>query len=131
MKHSNMQHKKQRGFTLIEIMVVVIILGILGAIAIPEFLDRPDEARAAKAKQDVRAFEGALSLYKLDNFSYPDTGQGLSALQGRYMKRIPQDPWGNEYQYISPGTSGEYDVYSLGADGAPGGDGVNADIGNF
>ncbi len=124
-------HQKQKGFTLIEIMVVVVILGILATIVVPKILDRPDEARVQKARQDIRAFEGALSLYKLDNFSYPDTGEGLGALQGRYMERIPNDPWGNEYQYISPGTSGSYDIYSFGADGTPGGDGVNADIGNL
>jgi general secretion pathway protein G len=120
----------QRGMTLIEIMIVVVILGILGAIVVPNLLDRPDEARVQKAKQDIRAFEAALSLYKLDNFNYPDTSQGLQALQGKYIERISKDPWGNDYQYVSPGSTGAFDVYSLGADGQSGGEGVNADIGN-
>ena len=136
---------KQAGFTLIEVMVVVVILGILAAILVPKVMDRPDQARKIKAKQDIRALEGALNLYKLDNFVYPTTDQGLEALvsppsitpeppnwkQGGYIKRLQKDPWGNEYMYLNPGQQGEIDIYSLGADGAPGGDGINADIGNW
>ncbi len=133
----------QRGFTLIEVMVVVVILGILAAIVVPRVMDRPDAARITKAKQDIRALESALNLYKLDNFVYPTTDQGLEALVQKpegtpeprnwkpYMDRLPKDPWGNPYQYLSPGVKGEVDIFSLGADGQPGGEGVNADIGNW
>lgn len=136
---------RQRGFTLIEIMVVVVILGILAAIVVPKVMDRPDAARVTKAKQDIRAMESALNLYKLDNYNYPSTDQGLEALvskpagepeprnwkQGGYLDRLPKDPWGNEYHYLSPGSHGEVDIFSYGADGRPGGDGVTADIGNW
>ncbi|RMG52639.1 MAG: type II secretion system protein GspG [Gammaproteobacteria bacterium] len=134
-----------RGFTLIEIMVVVVILSILAALVVPRIMSRPDEARIAKAKQDIRALESALKLYRLDNYRYPTTDQGLEALvtrpsippeprnwkEGGYIDRLPNDPWGNPYQYLSPGEHGEFDLYTLGADGAPGGEGVNADIGNW
>ncbi len=135
-----------RGFTLIEIMVVVVILGILAAIVVPKIMDNPDKARVAKAKQDIRALESALNLYKLDNFNYPSTDQGLEALvqkpsgtpepknwkEGGYVDRLPKDPWGNTYQYLNPGTHGSSpDIYALGADAQPGGDGANADIGNW
>jgi general secretion pathway protein G len=133
----------QSGFTLIEVMVVVVILGILAAIVVPRVMDRPDTARITKARQDIRALESALNLYKLDNFVYPNTDQGLEALVSKpggspeprnwkqYMDRLPKDPWGNDYQYLSPGVKGSVDVYSLGADGRPGGSEVNADIGNW
>lgn len=133
------------GFTLIEVMVVVAILGILAAIIVPRIMDRPDEARIIKTKQDIRVMESALQLYRLDNFVYPSTDQGLEALvqkpagspeaknwkSGGYLERLPKDAWGNEYQYLNPGVHGEVDIYSLGADGNPEGDGVNADIGNW
>jgi general secretion pathway protein G len=124
-------------------MVVVIILGILAAIVVPRVMDRPDVARITKAKQDLRALESALNLYKLDNFRYPTTDQGLQALVQKpagtpeprnwkqYMDRLPKDPWGYEYVYQSPGEHAEIDIYSLGADGQVGGEDVDADIGNW
>lgn len=139
------QRRFQHGFTLIEVMVVVVILGILAAIVVPRVMDRPDDARITKARSDIRALESALNLYKLDNYNYPTTDQGLEALverpdgrpeprqwrEGGYIDRIPQDPWGHDYQYLQPGSRGDFDLYSLGADGRPGGEGVNADIGNW
>ncbi|SFM47206.1 general secretion pathway protein G [Ectothiorhodospira mobilis] len=139
------QRRFQHGFTLIEVMVVVVILGILAAIVVPRVMDRPDDARITKARSDIRALESALNLYKLDNYDYPTTDQGLDALverpdgrpeprnwrEGGYIDRIPQDPWGHDYQYLQPGSRGDFDLYSLGADGRPGGEGVNADIGNW
>lgn len=135
----------QQGFTLIEIMVVVVILGILAAIAVPRIMDRPDVARLAKVKQDVRVIEGAMKLYRLDNFQYPSTEQGIQALvtkpttepvpknwkPGGYLDRGPEDPWGNPYHYRNPGEHGEIDVYSLGRDNRVGGEGIDADIGNW
>jgi general secretion pathway protein G len=135
--------KAMSGFTLIEVMVVVIILGILAAIVVPRVMSRPDDARITKAKQDIRAIEAALNLYKLDNFSYPTTDQGLEALVQKpsgspepknwkkYVDRLPKDPWGQPYQYLSPGAKGDVDIFSLGADEQNGGEGVNADIGNW
>jgi general secretion pathway protein G len=134
-----------RGFTLIEIMVVVVILGILAGLVVPRIMDRPDEARITKARQDIRQIEQALELYRMDNFNYPSTDQGLEALvsrpsgspeprnwrEGGYLNRVPRDPCGNPYQYLQPGENGPYDVYSLGADGQRGGEGVNAVIGNW
>lgn len=141
----NNMRRSNHGFTLIEVMVVVVILGILAAIVVPKVMDRPDTARIAKARQDVRAMESALNLYKLDNYNYPSTDQGLQALvrkpagspeprnwkTGGYLDRLPKDPWGNEYQYLSPGVHGDVDIFSLGADARPGGDGAAADVGNW
>ncbi|WP_407294175.1 type II secretion system major pseudopilin GspG [Stutzerimonas zhaodongensis] len=136
---------KQGGFTLIEIMVVVVILGILAALVVPQVMNRPDQAKVTVAKGDIKAIGAALDMYKLDNYSYPSTQQGLDALVEKpsgnpqpknwnrdgYLKRVPKDPWGNEYQYLSPGTQGPYDLYSYGADGKQGGSDLNADIGNW
>jgi general secretion pathway protein G len=134
------------GFTLIEIMVVVIIIGLLAAVIVPQVIGRVDDARVAKARQDIQALQTALTMYRLDNFKYPTTDQGLVALvqqpadptirnwrPGGYVQRgSTKDPWGNDYQYVYPGThGGEYDIYSFGADGQEGGEGVNADIGNW
>jgi general secretion pathway protein G len=135
----------ERGFTLIEIMVVMVIIAILGALIGPQILGRVDEARATKAKQDIRALETALDLYKMDNFKYPTTDQGLEALvrkpddpsvrnwkEGGYVRQLSKDPWGNDYHYLAPGTHGKhYDLYTLGADNAVGGEGVDADVGNW
>ena len=137
--------RKSRGFTLIEIMVVVAILGILAALVVPKIMGRPDEARIVAAKQDITAIRQALNLYRLDNLRYPTTEQSLQALvekptsgmipnnwkPGGYLERLPNDPWGNPYQYLAPGVHGEVDVFSLGADGEPGGEGNNADIGSW
>ncbi|CAI8946026.1 Type II secretion system protein GspG [Pseudomonas marginalis] len=132
----------QQGFTLIEIMVVVVILGILAAIVVPKVLDRPDQARAIAAKQDVAGLMQALKLYRLDHGTYPNMNQGLKVLVERpadakntnwrsYLERLPNDPWGRPYHYLNPGANGEVDIFSLGADGQPDGDGVNADIGSW
>ncbi len=132
----------QRGFTLIEVMVVVVILSILAAIVVPRIMDRPDTARITKAQADIRALESALNLYKLDNHNYPTTDAGLEALiqkpadaaswkEGGYMDRLPKDPWGNPYQYLSPGVHGPVDIFSLGRDAQTGGEGMDADIGNW
>ncbi|MBU1691497.1 MAG: type II secretion system major pseudopilin GspG [Gammaproteobacteria bacterium] len=136
---------RQSGFTLIEIMIVVVILGILAALIVPKVMGRPDEARVIAAKQDIAALGQALKLYRLDNIRYPATDQGLQALvvkptgaptppnwkSGGYLDRLPKDPWGHDYQYLNPGTRGEIDVFSLGADSAPGGEGNDADIGSW
>jgi len=135
----------RRGFTLLEVMVVVVILGILAALVVPKIISRPDEARAIAAKQDIASLMQALKLYRLDNQRYPSTEQGLQALVARpasaplapnwktggYVERLPKDPWGNPYQYLNPGVHGELDVFSLAADGAPGGEGNDADIGSW
>ena len=134
--------RAQQGFTLIEIMVVVVILGILAAMVVPKVLDRPDQARATAAKQDVAGLMQALKLYRLDHGSYPSMNQGLKVLAERpadaknsnwrsYLERLPNDPWGRPYHYLNPGANGEVDIFSLGADGQPDGDGVNADIGSW
>jgi len=123
--------QKFQGFTLIEVMVVVVILSILAAVIVPKIMDRPDTAREVKARTDIRALESALNLYKLDNFNYPSTEQGIEALVPKYLDRMAKDPWGNPYLYLSPGLHGDFDVYTLGADGLQGGAGKNADIGNW
>ena len=135
----------QHGFTLIEIMVVVLIIGVLAALVAPRVLSRPDEARAVAAKQDVATVLQALKLYRLDNLKYPTTEQGLAALVerpsvppvpsnwkgGGYLERLPNDPWGRPYQYLNPGLRGEIDVFSFGADGVAGGEGADADVGSW
>ena len=123
--------RTQAAFSLIEVMVVVVILAILATVVVPRIMDRPDQARVTKAQQDIRAIESALNLYRLDNFRYPSTDEGLEALVPKYLDRMPEDPWGQGYLYLSPGEHGEYDVYSLGADGGEGGEGIDADIGNW
>ena len=136
---------RNKGFTLIEVLVVVAILAILAAIVVPQIMDRPDEAKRVAAKADIRALVQALKLYRLDSGFYPSTDQGLAALvqrpttppvppnwkQGGYLERLPKDPWGGDYQYLNPGVHGEIDVFSLGADHAAGGEGNGADIGNW
>mmetsp|Transcript_6281 Transcript_6281/g.3523 ORF Transcript_6281/g.3523 Transcript_6281/m.3523 type:complete len:172 (+) Transcript_6281:50-565(+) len=123
--------RMQAGFTLIEIMVVVVILGILASIVVPRIMNRPDQARIIKAKQDIRSIEAALNLYKLDNYKYPLTEDGLIVLVEEYLDRLPKDPWGENYFYLNPGERGTIDIYTLGADGADGGTGIDADIGNW
>jgi len=136
---------KQQGFTLIEIIVVVVIIGILATFVAPKFMGKTDTARITKAKSDILSLESALDLYKLDNFTYPTTDQGLEALismpssdpaptnwqKGGYIKKLQKDPWQRDYLYLSPGEHGEVDIYSLGADGVEGGEDANADIGNW
>ncbi|WP_414492752.1 type II secretion system major pseudopilin GspG [Stenotrophomonas maltophilia] len=133
---------RQQGFSLIEIMVVVVIIGILAALIVPRLMDRPDQARVVAARQDIAALMQALKLFKLDNGKYPSAEQGLQVLvkppQGGgsmpvtpYLDRLPNDPWGHPYQYQIPGTHGDIDVFSLGADSKPGGDAGNADIGSW
>lgn len=135
-----------RGFTLIELMVVIVILGILAGLIVPRIMSRPEEAKQTKARIQIESLETALKLYKLDNGSYPTTEQGLQALveapsvgnlakkwrEGGYLEkgRVPKDPWDNDYVYLSPGTQGDYDILSYGADGEPGGDGKDKDISN-
>ncbi len=141
------QRRKQRGFTLIELMVVIVILGILAGLIVPRIMGRPDEARRAKARIQIESLETALKLYKLDNGVYPTTEQGLQALveppavgapaknwrQGGYLEKgkVPKDPWGFDYIYLCPGINGDYDLSSRGADGEPGGEGKNKDINSW
>ncbi|KKB64544.1 general secretion pathway protein GspG [Robbsia andropogonis] len=134
-----------RGFTLIEVMVVIAIIGILATLIVPKIMNRPDQARRVAATQDIATLMQSLKLYRLDNGRYPTTEQGLRALiakpstdpvpnnwkDGGYLERLPNDPWGNPYQYLNPGVHGEVDVFSYGADGKPGGEGNDADIGSW
>jgi general secretion pathway protein G len=136
---------RQNGFTLLEVMVVVVILGILAAMVVPKIISRPDEARVIAARQDISSLMQALKLYRLDNQRYPLTEQGLQALTTKptvaplpvnwktdgYVERLPKDPWGKPYQYLNPGVRSEIDIFSLGADGAQGGEGSDADIGSW
>lgn len=139
------RRRGERGFTLLEIMVVIFIIGLLVAIVAPNVLSNQDDAMQQKARADLSTLEQALDMYRMDNYRYPSTRQGLLALveaprqeplpknyrEEGYIRRLPSDPWGNEYQYRSPGENGNVDIYSLGADGAPGGEGLDADIGNW
>jgi general secretion pathway protein G len=139
--------RQSRGFTLIELMVVIVILGVLAGLIVPRIMGRPDEAKQLKAKMQIESIETALKLYKLDNGSYPTTDQGLDALvnradtpplpgkwrDGGYLEKgkVPSDPWGNTFVYLSPGVHGDVDLVSYGADGVSGGEGKNQDINNW
>lgn len=141
MKHTPLS--RQSGFSFIEIMVVVVIIGVLIGLLAPRLMDRPEEARVIAAKHDIKTIVSALKLYRLDNGRYPSTDQGLQALVAKpndsrplpkwkpLLDRIPEDPWGGQYQYLNPGLNGDVDVVSLGADGQPGGEGFDADIGSW
>lgn len=134
---------RESGFTLIEVMVVIVILGVLAALIVPRVMSRPDEARVVAARQDISSLLQAVKLYRLDNRRYPSTEQGLQALVTKpsagptpekwqpYLDKLPLDPWGKPYQYLMPGTHGEVDIFSFGADGLPGGEGFDADIGSW
>ena len=136
---------RQGGFSLVEILVVLVIMGLLISVVAPTVLNRADDARVQKVQADFKAIETALKIYRLDNYVYPTTEQGLQALverstldpeprnfkEGGYLSELPLDPWGRPYLYLSPGERGEVDLYSLGADGLSGGDGQNADVGNW
>jgi general secretion pathway protein G len=135
-------NKKQRGFTLLEVMVVIVILGLLGSVVVQNLMGNMDTAKLQKAVQDINALETSLSMYKMDNYKYPNTEQGLEALveetdveplprrfpNGGYVKRLPDDPWGNEYQLLNPGENGDIDIFSMGPDGEAG---TEDDIGNW
>ncbi|MCQ1057936.1 type II secretion system major pseudopilin GspG [Photobacterium sp. DNB23_23_1] len=137
--------RKQRGFTLLEVMVVIVILGVLASLVVPNLLGNKEKADQQKVVTDISALEQSLDMYKLDNSVYPTTDQGLEALvsmpssspeprnyrDGGYIRRLPNDPWGNPYQYVMPGEHGAVDIFSLGADGQEGGEGINTDIGNW
>lgn len=140
---SSFRYRRALGFTLIEVMVVIVILGVLAALVVPRVMTRPDEARGVAARQDIAAVMQALKLYRLDNQRYPTTEQGLQALVMRptagpeannwkqYLDKLPVDPWGKPYQYLNPGLKGEIDVFSFGADGQAGGNGVDGDVGSW
>ncbi len=145
MRKKDRKRRREEGFTLVELMVVIVIIGLLATIVALNVLPSGDKARVEKAKADIAQIEGGLELYKLQNLTYPTTSQGLSALtsapagladpsryqRGGYLKKLPDDPWGHPYLYASPGTHGEADVWTYGADGKEGGEGINADIGNW
>ena len=143
MKNSSLTRRASRGFTLIEIMVVVVIMGVLAALVVPKLLSRTSESKVAAAKVDIATIMQSLKLYKLDNQRYPTTEQGLQSLIAKpttnpapmnwkpYLEKLPNDPWGRAYQYLNPGVKGEIDIMSFGADGQPGGEGKNADIGSW
>jgi len=140
-----MKQRSNAGFSLVEILVVLVIMGLLISVVAPTVLNRADEARVQKAQADFKAIETALKIYRLDNYIYPVTEQGLEALveastispeprnfkEGGYLSELPVDPWGRPYLYLSPGEHGEIDIYSLGADGLSGGEDQSADIGNW
>ena len=140
---TTLKRRAQAGFTLIELMVVLVIIGVLAALIVPNVLDRADDARATAARTDVNNLMQALKLYRLDNQRYPNGEQGLAALVAKptagvippnwkpYLEKLPNDPWGRPYQYLNPGVKGEIDVMSFGADGQPGGEGKNADVGSW
>ncbi len=137
--------RNRAGFTLLEIMVVIVILGLLAALVVPKLIGRTEEAKRTQTRIQIKNIEQALQLFKLDNGFYPDTEQGIEALvrapeigripksyrKGGYIDRVPKDPWGSEYVYVSPGTQGDYDISSYGADGVPGGEGEDADINSW
>ena len=140
---TTLKRRAQAGFTLIELMVVLVIIGVLAALIVPNVLDRADDARATAARTDVNNLVQALKLYRLDNQRYPSAEQGLQALVSKptagaipsnwkpYLEKLPNDPWGRPYQYLNPGVKGEIDIMSFGADGQPGGEGKNADVGSW
>lgn len=138
-------HRSDEGFSLLELMVVVVIMSILALVIVPRIIDRPDQARIARVQSDLATLQNAVKLYRLDNLRYPTTEQGLQALvsapvsepvpenwaQGGYIDRLPKDPWGADYQYLSPGVHEDVDIFTFGADGVAGGTGVDADIGSW
>lgn len=142
-RHLPAHVRRARGFTLIELLVVLVIIGVLGALIVPTLFSSLDEARVTAARTDIKTLSESLKRYRLDNQRYPSAEQGLDALVRRptagptppnwkaYLEKLPADPWNRPYQYLNPGVNGEIDVFSFGADGQPGGEGANADIGNW